>query len=248
MASRLKIARVAVALVCVCLAGCAIERAQEATEAQKSMVGMSKEQVLACMGSPANSAEVGDTEVWTYNSGNGRTDTFGSVNMIGTPQPVIGGYVSPGPMFGTMSATTTSRFCTVDIVMRGERVSRINYSGPTGGLLTKGEQCAFAVDNCARELAASNAAMSHGPMRPLFGVTIDTTNILPQGLPVIAIAPGEVGDRAGIEAGDIILAYGGKPMNMPRNLQAAVDATKVGDTKAIELLRNGEKITVRATF
>jgi hypothetical protein len=28
------------------------------------------------------------------------------------------------------------------------RVSRVNYVGPTGGLLTGGEQCAFAVQNC----------------------------------------------------------------------------------------------------
>jgi PDZ domain len=211
-------------------------------------VGMSKQQVLSCMGPPANSAQIGDTEVWTYNSGNGRTDTFGSVSMIGTPQPVIGGFVSPGPMVGTMSATTTSRFCTVNVVMRGERVTKINYSGPTGGLLTKDEQCAFAIDNCARQFAASNGAMSHRPTRPLFGVTIDTTGKLSRGLPVIAVEPGEVGDRAGIEEGDIILTYGGRPMNALRDLQAAVDATKVGETEAIELLRNGRKITVKAVF
>ena len=30
------------------------------------------------------------------------------------------------------------------------RVSRVNYSGPTGGLLTPDEQCACAVQNCTR--------------------------------------------------------------------------------------------------
>jgi hypothetical protein len=29
-----------------------------------------------------------------------------------------------------------------------DHLSRINYSGPTGGLLSMDEQCAFAVENC----------------------------------------------------------------------------------------------------
>jgi hypothetical protein len=31
------------------------------------------------------------------------------------------------------------------------RVDRINYVGPTGGLFTRGEQCAFAIDNCVQK-------------------------------------------------------------------------------------------------
>ena len=57
------------------LAGCAIQRAQVAQEAQGSMIGMPKEQVLACMGPPINKAAEGATEVWAYNSGNGMTST-----------------------------------------------------------------------------------------------------------------------------------------------------------------------------
>jgi hypothetical protein len=38
------------------------------------MVGLSKEQVLACMGPPATKAAEGAAEVWSYASGNGRTD------------------------------------------------------------------------------------------------------------------------------------------------------------------------------
>jgi hypothetical protein len=34
--------------------------------------------------------------------------------------------------------------------MSGGRVSRINYSGPTGALLSAGEQCAYPVQNCTR--------------------------------------------------------------------------------------------------
>ena len=58
----------------VLLSGCAIQRAQ-AQDARAQMVGMSKEQVLACMGAPVNKAAEGMTEVWAYNSGNGMTVT-----------------------------------------------------------------------------------------------------------------------------------------------------------------------------
>jgi hypothetical protein len=112
------------------------------------MMGLSKEQVLACMGSPGNSAMVGSTEVWTYDSGNGRTDTFGATNSWGG-RHWAGSFTS---------STTTSRFCKVDIVMNADRVTRINYTGPTGGLLTKGEQCAYAIENCVHQGATVTLA------------------------------------------------------------------------------------------
>ncbi|MET4764182.1 outer membrane protein assembly factor BamE (lipoprotein component of BamABCDE complex) [Bradyrhizobium ottawaense] len=52
----------------VTLAGCAIQRAQVAQDARAQMVGLSKEQVLGCMGPPANKAAEGQTEVWSYAS------------------------------------------------------------------------------------------------------------------------------------------------------------------------------------
>lgn len=98
------------------------------------MVGLSKEQVLACMGPPANQATVGATEVWSYPSGNGRTD----VAVIGSAG---GGLFSSGGI-------SERRFCTVNITMTNGRVSQVGYVGPTGGLLSPNEQCAFAVANC----------------------------------------------------------------------------------------------------
>jgi hypothetical protein len=143
-------------VVVVVIAACALQRAQEASDAKTAMLGMPKEQVLACMGSPASSAEVGGTEVWTYNSGNGRTDTFGSASAFGGPYSASA--------FG--SSTTTSRFCKVDVVMNRGRVSRINYSGPTGGLITEGEQCAFAINNCMQQQGAIRTSVVSVPMAP----------------------------------------------------------------------------------
>ena len=134
------------------ITGCAVERAQVAADAQGKMVGMTKEQVLACMGPPANKAAEGATEVWSFDSGNGRTDihTFGqsttSASAYGNGNYATGSASSMGSGFGV----ATRRFCRVNVVMTGGRVSNVNYSGPTGGLLTQGEQCAYAVSNCVR--------------------------------------------------------------------------------------------------
>ena len=114
------------------LAGCAIQRAQVAQDARAQMVGLSKEQVLTCMGAPANKAAAGNTEVWGYASGNGMTVASASYDRYG----------------GT--AVSSSRFCNINIVMASGQVTAVNYTGPTGGLLTAGEQCAYAVDACVR--------------------------------------------------------------------------------------------------
>ena len=121
-----------VVALCAALGGCAFQRAEIAQDARAQMVGMTKEQVLGCMGAPATKAAEGATEVWGFASGNGMTVATASYDKYG----------------GT--AVSSNRFCNINIVFAGGRVSAINYTGPTGGLLTAGEQCAYAVNNCVK--------------------------------------------------------------------------------------------------
>ena len=103
-------------------------------------------------GATSRETAEGATEVWSYNSGNNKqiVSTFGSSNTNAS--------VSGNRNYATGQATTTSsgfgvatsRYCTVNVTMVDGRVSRLNYIGPTGGLLTAGEQCAFAVQNCTQ--------------------------------------------------------------------------------------------------
>ncbi|WP_334381784.1 MULTISPECIES: hypothetical protein [unclassified Bradyrhizobium] len=116
----------------VAVSGCAIQRAQVAQDARIQMVGMSKEQILACMGPPANKAAEGQTEVWGYNSGDGTVVASGSISG------------------GSFSGVSSSRFCKINLVFAGSAVNSVNYQGPTGGLITAGEQCAYAVDACVK--------------------------------------------------------------------------------------------------
>ena len=136
------------------LAGCAVQRAVIAQGAQDKIVGMSREQILACMGPPGTKAAEGATEVWSYGSGNDHTTTIGT--GVAQTNGFISGerrgnhYSATGESRTTSLATVNSsrRYCTVNVVMIDGHVSKLNYAGPTGGILTGGEQCAFAVQNC----------------------------------------------------------------------------------------------------
>jgi hypothetical protein len=137
MKSRLSL--LGVILIILAAAACSAERAEVASRAQ-SKLGMSNQQVLSCMGPPERQATVRDTEVWSYLSG-GDTSTFGhatgSINESGH-----------ATAFG--SSQSLHRYCVVNIVMTGGHVVGVNYSGRTGGLITQGEQCAIAVQNCVQ--------------------------------------------------------------------------------------------------
>jgi hypothetical protein len=105
------------------LSGCAFQRAQIAQDAQANMIGMPKEQVLACMGPPVNKATEGKTEVWAY---------------------------STSPTINLDRGSGATRFCSINVTVSGGTVSAVSYQGPTGGLLSHGEQCADAVDRCSK--------------------------------------------------------------------------------------------------
>jgi hypothetical protein len=152
------------AIVVATVCGCSIQRAQTATTAQAQMIGMSKGDVLACMGVPGDKAIEGSVEVWSYAAGNGRTDSFSSstsntlasVNAqaqstrVGNTKYATGSAIGSSQTNSFGVGSSRARFCTVSVVMTNGQVSRVNYSGPTGGLITKGEQCAYAVENCLR--------------------------------------------------------------------------------------------------
>lgn len=141
-------------LMTVCagvLAGCVTDRAAVAQQAKTSMVGLSKESVLSCMGTPENSMDEGHTTVWTYSSGGG-TDSFGtSMARASAAARTFGNSTSvTGRGYGIGSMITRNRYCVINVVFKDGRVSVVNYSGRTGGYISKGEQCAYAISNCVQ--------------------------------------------------------------------------------------------------
>jgi outer membrane protein assembly factor BamE (lipoprotein component of BamABCDE complex) len=116
------------------MSGCALEGAHLAPqEAQNKMTGMNKEQVLICMGPPAAKIAEGHTEVWSYTSS----------YSTGSDHPTV-------VLLTSGTAVSATQHCTVNVVMTDNQVSQVSYYGPTGALLTAGERCAYAIQNCIR--------------------------------------------------------------------------------------------------
>ncbi|MFZ5504612.1 MAG: hypothetical protein ACOY7P_03900 [Pseudomonadota bacterium] len=120
----------------ITLGGCAVQRANLAERAQSEMVGMSKKELLLCAGVPLRQERVEDLEFLTF-SGGGDSVSSGAATAVSS-KTVVG------------TETTTRRYCEATFVLKNSAIEKVSYQGRTGGLLTKGEQCAFIVENCLK--------------------------------------------------------------------------------------------------
>ncbi len=119
------------------LCGCArLHRSEIASQAQTQMVGMSKKDLYLCAGVPVRRETVEGLEFLTYVGG-------GDSTGVG-----VGTAAIPNVGVGVMSSQR--RYCEVTFVLDNGVVKKVNYQGRTGGLISKGEQCAFVVENCVR--------------------------------------------------------------------------------------------------
>ena len=119
------------------LCGCAIQRAEIASRAQTELVGMSKKDLLLCAGVPLRQERVEDLEFLSFAGGG---DSVGSAVATSTSSSTA---IAVGK--------STHRYCEATFVLKNGIVQKVNYQGRTGGLLTKGEQCAFIVENCVKQ-------------------------------------------------------------------------------------------------
>jgi outer membrane protein assembly factor BamE (lipoprotein component of BamABCDE complex) len=117
------------------VSACGFQRAQLAKDAPNLMMGASKDQVLACMGQPANKSTAGTAEVWSYNSSSGSVEPFET-----------GGEQSLAPTARRPSPT----LCTVNITLVGGRVSKVSYTGPDGEAMAASQHCAYALEDCLK--------------------------------------------------------------------------------------------------
>ena len=119
-------------LLVLMMSACA-ERPEVDQIAQEDMIGLSKRDIVACMGEPVSRrAPAEGTEIWTYASGTTTT-------------------LSPPWAAGlNFSALGPPAACDVRIIMTNARVSQVAYLMPDGRALPSGRQCAFAVQACAR--------------------------------------------------------------------------------------------------
>lgn len=65
---------------------------------------------------------------------------------------------------------------------------------------------------------------------------------------VVAINPASVSEKAGIEVGDVIFEFDGKPINKYADLQKAVSETDIGKKVIVKLFRGENELSLVAQF
>ena len=70
----------------------------------------------------------------------------------------------------------------------------------------------------------------------------------PPGPTILSVVPGQPADLAGIEVGDNIIGFEGKPVRTMNELASFVQFHPPGEYASIVLYRNGQEITVNATI
>jgi hypothetical protein len=132
----LKLALLSAALAALFLSGCeAAGRAQVASDARLQMPGMSREQVLACMGPPKKKMKEGATEVWSYIP----TDDHSESDLAA---------LKPSSAFGYYSCSHSKYFCTVNVGMKEGVMQAVNYIVPSDNWYASHEQRGCAVEKC----------------------------------------------------------------------------------------------------
>jgi hypothetical protein len=119
------------------LSGCggSLRRDDDAAKAKTRMIGMTREEILACMGPAKKKAAEGTTEVWSYLS----TD-YESSSTYDTIKPT--GYAHS-------MGSHSKNFCTVNVTMKDGIVKSIHYLGPTAtNFYNDNDQCGYAVAGC----------------------------------------------------------------------------------------------------
>ncbi|MBL8897813.1 MAG: PD40 domain-containing protein [Planctomycetes bacterium] len=86
-----------------------------------------------------------------------------------------------------------------------------------------------------------------GGGRPWLGTIPDYAPAGIPGLKLSGVAPGGPAAKAGLQAGDIVVAMGGREVKGIDDFAACLDALKIGEPVAITVVRGGAKLDVTAT-
>jgi hypothetical protein len=122
-------------LAALALEGCEGQPLEVNQVAQQSLIGLSKRDILACLGQPAGRAAAGQaTEIWTYVGGQMRG--YGPQWAIGLNTNLLP-FASPGN-------------CDVVLVMTNAHVSQAGYAAVDGQALPLGQECLFPVERCVK--------------------------------------------------------------------------------------------------
>lgn len=138
--------------------------------------------------------------------------------------------------------------------IQGEIIG-INDFIMTGGSGSRGNiGLGFAIDSNLVQQVLSSIEEHGEVIRPWLGIAMQQmTNELrqqfdvEQGVLISEVTEGEPAEKAGLEAGDVVLKVGPKEVRTPHDVQLAVLAYKPGDDIPFRIDRRGKERTVKVT-
>ncbi len=221
-------------------------------EADVAVIQIKPERLTAVPLGDSDKLRVGDFVIAVGNPfGLGQTVTSGIVSALGRSGLGIEGYedfiqtdasINPGNSGGAL------------VDLRGKLIG-INTAivGPAGGNVGIG----FAIPiNMARSIMEQ--LILHGEVRRgLLGVQIQ--NLTPEiakalgtkvtrGAVVAKVDRGTAADKAGIKAGDVIVAVNGEAVRNASDLRNKIGLARVGDSVKLDVLRDSKKLTLSAVL
>jgi hypothetical protein len=86
-----------------------------------------------------------------------------------------------------------------------------------------------------------------GGYGPYFGSIPDFAQV-PRGVKFSDVRPGSPAAKAGLQGGDVLIEFGGKPVNNLYDFTYALRNSNVGDVVAVKYLRDGKEMTTSVTL
>ena len=134
----------------------------------------------------------------------------------------------------------------------------INYDG-IDKLVDLSQKIAIAMANMPRQQYDSRsddrsmnrmmAGFGGGKHHAVLGISPDESAAEAQnGIPVAEVVPGGPADKAGLKAGDVIVAFNAKPMKNLNDISEALDSAHVGDKVVVKVLRGGATVELNAVL
>ena len=134
--------------------------------------------------------------------------------------------------------------------MRGEVVG-INTAVARGDSTSSANNIGFAIsvdETLAVLEQLRSQAAGEERTEGFLGVSIDSRTDGGAGSIITTVQPDSPAETAGIREGDVVLAVDGEPVNGQAGLVAAIRDRSPGDTIEIDLVRDGERLTLSATL
>ncbi|HZT45295.1 MAG TPA: trypsin-like peptidase domain-containing protein [Gaiellaceae bacterium] len=193
---------------------------------------------------------------------------LGSSGSLQVGQPVV----AIGSPFGLENSVTAgivsalhremtapNNFTIADSIQTDAAINHGNSGGPlldlTGNVVGVNAQIesdsggndgvGFAIPSNTVRSIVTQLIGSGSVKHAYLGVSIGTAT---SGVRLEQVRPGTPAARAGLQAGDVVTAIGGKTVRSASDLSSAIDAKKPGDRVSLTYTRNGRSHTVSVTL